>query len=167
MARYRLKCHCQVCGNVWTVYRDDPSKKPNKCPNKACKAVQTQPTFDLDSGRAPGIIGAKTIVKAVDLAAKIAMEDYHLTDLKDNIREGESMVPRIAPKLQQAADTMFGGGPAAKTASNRQQQAFMSKMMRRAVGGAYAASAADVKSILPDNRVAMRRYRTEALTNKN
>ena len=38
------------------------------------------------------------------------MTDYGMSNLKDNVRVGESMAPKLDPRKQAAADGMFGGG---------------------------------------------------------
>ena len=163
VTRYRQKCHCKSCGHVWTRYADAADSKPKKCPNKKCGQLQMSIGFDPTSGRAPGIVGANNSVKAVDMAAQIAMEDYGLTDLKDNVRPGESMAPPLAPVQQQKADSFFSGG---KAGTSKRQQMQTQRLFRRAIGGAFRSAALDVKSVLPDNRVALRKIRTEVLNPK-
>lgn len=104
--------------------------------------------------KAPGIIGRNNSVKAIDMAATIAMEDYKLTDLKDNVREGEIMAPRLAPPLQKAADNFFN--PANNTSLDKKRRAQLQRMGQKAIAGGYRHNAVDVKSVLPDSRVALR-----------
>ena len=115
----------------------------------------------LPSGQAPGIVGANNQVKAIDIAADIAMKDYGLTDLKDNVRQGDTMAPPLPPAQQQMADTMFT--PQKNSAFAGQRQKFLEKLGKRAIAGSFRNYAADVKGILPDKRVALRPYRTEIL----
>jgi hypothetical protein len=54
----------------------------------------------------------------VDQTYQIVSEDYKMTDMRDNVREGETMAPKLAPRLQAMADNMFArpkqrGNPAA------------------------------------------------------
>jgi hypothetical protein len=111
----------------------------------------------IEQQRAPGINGQNAMVSAIDKTAEIVMADHHLTNLKDNIRQGDIMAPALRPDLQKKADGFWGTG----TVKNRRQQAQMQNMMRRAIGGAYRASALDVKSVLPDARVALRKVGVE------
>lgn len=66
--------------------------------------------MDFASNRAPGIIGTNVHVKAIDETAKIVMEDYGHTDMRDDVRPGETMAPKLPPAQQAAADNYFGGG---------------------------------------------------------
>lgn len=109
MAQFRIKEHCTKCGHKWTFtafsYTDDASDVADpECPK--CSNVQTDVGLDVAAGKAPAIGGNKA-VKAMDLAAKITMEDYGLTDLSSDGRPGSTMVPKIRPDLQQSADIMF------------------------------------------------------------
>lgn len=115
----------------------------------------------LKDGKAPAQIGKNNTVKAIDMAAQIAMEDYKLTDLKDNIRVGETMAPRLAPALQKQADTFFSPQENPQLGSRRQKQLKM--LGQRAIAGAFRNMAVDVKGVLPDNRVALHKARTEPL----
>lgn len=104
--------------------------------------------------QAPGIIGRNNTVKAIDMAAQIAMEDYKLTDLKDNVRQGDVMAPRLPVPLQKAADNFFN--PAANTSLDKKRRAQLQRMGQKAIAGGYRHNAVDVKSVLPDSRVALR-----------
>jgi hypothetical protein len=110
----------------------------------------------IEAASPPGIVGAPQ-VKAIDTAARIVMEDHHLTDLKDNVREGDIMAPSLPPAQQKQAD-QFWGGPAksAPTMADRKRQAQMRRIMQGAIAGKYRNAALDVKAVLPDSRVAMR-----------
>ena len=48
--------------------------------------------LDLEQRTAPGIVGANAQVRAIDMTADIVMQDYKMTDLKSNVRDGEAMV---------------------------------------------------------------------------
>lgn len=70
--------------------------------------------------------------KCVDKTADIVMSDYGMTNLKDNVRLGETMAPKLTPKLQSAADNMFAGGHRAPGGINtaRLAKAAMSGALR-------------------------------------
>lgn len=179
MKKFQLVLKCKPCQHRYkrvVVIDDDESIDdiPNPpCPKCAKKAKRTDAAQQatppiphdgmngiIEQQRAPGIGGA-TIVKHIDQAAKIVMEDHHLSDLKDNVREGDTMAPSLPPAQQKLADNFFGPRP--NQTNNKRQQAQMQRLMRRAVGGAYRASALDVKAVLPDNRVALRRVGIEPI----
>jgi hypothetical protein len=113
----------------------------------------------LPTGEAPAQIGKNNTVKAIDMAAEISMKDYGLTDLKDNVRQGEAMAPKLPPVQQRMADTMFNPKQNPAFAGKRQKQ--MELLGKRAIGGAFRNMAVDVRGVLPDNRVALRPYRVE------
>lgn len=48
-------------------------------------------------------------IKAIDITAKTVMEDYKMGDLKDNVRTGDVMAPKLPPAQQAKADNFFGG----------------------------------------------------------
>lgn len=73
------------------------------CPT--CKKAQKVRHAKFD-GTAPAI-GGSLIVRAVDQTAQIVMEDHGMTDLRSDVREGEAMAPKLAPRLQAMADNMF------------------------------------------------------------
>lgn len=115
----------------------------------------------IGEGRAPAQIGKSNTVKAIDLAADIAMKDYGLSDLKDNVRQGESMAPALPPAQQRLADNFFN--PAGNPAFGNRRARQMQMLGKKAIAGAFRSTALDVKAVLPDNRVALRRYGTEAV----
>ena len=110
----------------------------------------------LEEQRAPGLIGASVMVKAVDATAEIVMQDYKLTDLKDNVRAGESIAPKLPPAQQALADGMFGGGTHGlqvkdpQTGQVRSLQAErMNRLGQRAIAGHFRASAVPPNAIIP------------------
>lgn len=48
--------------------------------------------------------------KAIDTTAEVVMQDYKMGDLKDNLRTGDAMAPKLPPAQQAKADAFFGGG---------------------------------------------------------
>lgn len=182
MSKYQLVLRCKACRYKYKrtveLFGDESiDDVPNpSCPKCAKRAMRTDsyetasPPLShdgmngiIESGRAPGIVGDKAIVRAIDKTAEIVMADHKLTDLRTDVREGDTMAPRLPPPQQKLADNFFGPVTKTPTMANKRQQAKMQSMLRRAVGGAYRASAIDVKSVLPDQRVAMRRVGTEQI----
>lgn len=53
--------------------------------------------------------GASSFGKAMDETAKIVMQDYGMTDLRDNQKPGDTMDPRLPSDLAKRADTAWGG----------------------------------------------------------
>ena len=167
----RTANHCDVCGHEWSkVFRAVPKKDP-ACPMPACVAVSTAEAElraaermeqILESRIPPGHIGESKVVKAVDETARIVMEDYQMTDLKDNIRHGEGVAPKLPGQQQTMADNYFGGG-AMQNAGISSKQAQL--LGRRAISGAFRSAALNPASIqLPDvknGQSALRVLRTE------
>ena len=101
----------------------------------------------IESQRAPGHIGANNTVKAVDETARIVMADYHLTDLKDSVRAGESVAPKLPPVQQNQADNFFGGGNLRKRGGLSARQVEL--MGKRAIAGAYRGMAVNPSVSMP------------------
>ena len=117
--RYRFHYRCEVCGHEYSKVAKARPKHDPACPHKGCadRAVIAQQAREienlkrmLESGVPPAQIGHKTITKAIDATASIVMEDYGKTDLRDNLRVGDTMAPKLPAAQQHAADTYFGGG---------------------------------------------------------
>ena len=110
---YIHRFRCSVCGCKFSKKRKTRAGGTPKCPEKSCPshdAERTRPQFDPTAGRAPGKIGGSNVVKAIDATAEMVMEDYGLTDLRTDVREGETMAPKLPPRLQSMADGFFAGG---------------------------------------------------------
>ncbi len=119
--RVRVTYQCAKCRTTFTRVCKALPKIDPPCPNKSCaeageiEALRRQVenlTRMLEEQRPPAQIGANARVKAIDATANIVMEDHKMTDLKDSIREGEIMAPKLPPAAQAAADNYFGGGKA-------------------------------------------------------
>lgn len=117
---YRVKCRCLRCGHI---YYSRPAKAVPKtdppCPKRACKAAiaaeqrakeSAHVEAMIETGETPGHIGFNNKVKAIDQTAEIVMQDYGMTDLKDNTRQGEAMVPNLTPRQQIMNKNFWGGG---------------------------------------------------------
>jgi hypothetical protein len=93
--------------------------------------------MDYSSNRAPAAVGMSNQVKAVDETARITMEDYGLTDLRTDVRQGETAAPKLPGKLQHMADTMFSGGT---NRGGMMRGINTGQLARRAMGGAFSPS---------------------------
>jgi predicted nucleic acid-binding Zn-ribbon protein len=143
--KYKITCKCLRCGHIYkrVVARLTDDNPP--CPKKACKAViaaEERAMMErnirriIEEERGPGHIGANVSVKAIDFTAEVVQKDYGLTNLKDNIREGEAMAPALPPVMQKAADNFFQGSVQnAEGKSRRAKQ--MDLIGRRAIAGAF------------------------------
>jgi len=157
--KYKIRYQCELCNHKYTrTFKAVPIKDP-PCPNKACGAKQEMDSLKkqianlqrmVEEGQGPGQIGNKTVVKAVDETARIVMEDYKMTDLKDNIRHGEAVAPKLPGQQQTLADNYFGGrGLQAAGINSKQADA----LGRRAIAGAFRSAALNPSSIqLPEVR---------------
>jgi len=155
--KYKIRYKCELCDHEYTrTYKAIPINDP-PCPSKACivkqELVAMKKQMDnfqrmLESGQGPGQIGNKIVVKAVDETARIVMEDYQMTDLKDNIRQGEAVAPKLPGQQQTLADNYFGGRSLQAAGINKKQADLLG---RRAISGAFRSAALNPASIqLPD-----------------
>lgn len=159
--RKRIKFQCPVCDHTWTrTFAAEPLEDP-KCPNKYCadrrdlRDLQRQVanlTAMLASGQAPAHIGANPKVKAIDVTAAVVMKDHSLTDLKDGIRQGETMAPPLPPPMQKAADTFFSGGAKALGTQETFAQRRMKALGARAIAGAFRNGSLAPNEVLPKQR---------------
>jgi len=169
--KYKIRYQCELCGHEYSrTYKAVPIKDP-PCPSKACLATQELESLKkqvanlqrmVEEGQGPGQIGNKTVVKAVDETARIVMEDYKMTDLKDNIRQGEAVAPKLPGQQQSMADNYFGGGSLRSAGISAKQADLLG---RRAISGAFRSAALNPSSIqLPEVRngqSALRMMRSE------
>jgi len=147
--RYRVKCRCLRCGHNYSrIYKVVPKIDP-PCPKKACKEAiaaeqQEKETSHveamLETGETPGHIGNNVKVKAVDATAEIVMQDYGMTDLKDNMRAGDAMTPKLTIRQQKMSEGFWGG----KRQSDRRNptyqpgiQAHKKSIVDNAMSGGY------------------------------
>ena len=141
--RYRITCRCDRCGKEYKWVAKAITAKDRPCPRKACKEAAIQERIEreaarmakiIEEQRAPGHIGDNNQVRAIDKTAEIVMADHGMTDLKDNIRPGEAMAPKLPPAMQAASDNFFNANPL-KDRGMGSKQAELIK--RRALAGAY------------------------------
>ena len=159
--RYRHTNECLLCGHVysWITSKCDGKDKP--CPNKVCiearrqadilHAAENMAKIFLEQ-RAPAHIGDNPKVHAVDKTAQIVMEDHHMTDLKDNVREGDTLVPPLpvtgasGMKMSSVAENFFGGAKALQSSGMSRQAQMLGQM---AINGAFADRAANPGRLTP------------------
>ena len=180
--RYRVSYVCAQCGHQWksrplkVIPKDD---RKVACPNPSCIEVTLlrQQNKEIENlkrmlmeQRAPAQVGANNVVRAIDYTANAAMQDYQLTDLKDNIREGESMAPKLPDKQQALADNYFGGSKdvMVKDVMTGQYRpvlaANLTRMGKRAIAGAYRGMAVAPNVVIPEklrHLPPLQRVRTE------
>lgn len=89
---------CKKCSHVFTHYHNHGDEAYPPCP-ECSKAVEWQPGgFN--------ITGVKS--KAVDLAQRVAEQDYGLTDMNDSRREGDTAA-KLTPTQSKMAQGFWGG----------------------------------------------------------
>ena len=163
--RYRASYECPNCGHRWKsrISNSIPVDNP-PCPSVKC-AVSRETTAlaqqvanltrMLQEQRAPAQVGAKPQVRAVDATAEIVMQDNQLTNLRDNIRQGETMAPPLPVPMQRAADNFFRRGQpeqrvlgTSRTLNVRQQNR-LKAMGARAIAGDYRNAAVAPTHVFP------------------
>lgn len=151
--RYLIRARCDMCDQEFSWIAKSPAGKNKPCPNQACKDAlalvdiakrQSNIATMLDERRPPGHIGQSVIVKAADETARIVMEDHGMTDLKDNVRVGESVAPKLPPEQQKAADQFFGGNGMSKRQQNR-----MEALGKRALAGGLRSMSVSPGQLMP------------------
>lgn len=170
--RYKITCRCLRCGNEYSkVMASIPTNDP-PCPRKKCKEAALEEEIEkrarnmakiIEEQHAPGIIGDKPMVGIIDKTANIVMEDHKLTDLKDNIREGEAMIPKLPGQMQQMADGFFGGKAVAERQGMKSRQ--MDLLGRRAIAGAFRGMSVSPGQVIhgTSGEPALRKVRDEKL----
>lgn len=88
----RFTLRCPDCGTTFRLTSHDDTPPPLECPVCAQQAVYEPPK--------PGLLTVKS--KAMDIAQTIAEEDYGLTDIRDNQRQGD--VAAVGPAPMQTAE---------------------------------------------------------------
>jgi hypothetical protein len=131
MTRFQLTIRCTICGTRYKGVVKVPDEAaldllPDPpCPT--CKRKARRKKFDYVSQVAPAVVGSLR-VRAVDQTAEIVMTDHQMTDLRSDVREGETMAPKLPPRLQAMADNMF-----ARPRQQRQQRGGIFDLPPRAV----------------------------------
>ena len=166
-SKKRITFLCAKCGHQWTrTYRAEPKSDP-ACPAKGC--AESQQLADLkrqvenltrmiETQSAPAQIGNNVKVRAVDTTAQIVMEDNKMTDLRDGIRMGETMAPKLPQAAQAAADNFFTAGAKAAAAIgdpakiDTRKQNYIKRLGARAIAGDFRSGALSPNAVLPTQR---------------
>lgn len=153
--RYKISYRCEKCGHEWSRVTAKLGAKDPPCPARDCELKSlverlakenANLTRMLEEARAPATVGGNTVVKAVDETARIVMEDHQMTNLKDNVRAGDIVAPKLPPAQQQAADGYFGGAHIAERTGMGKKQ--MANLGRRAMAGAFKGMAINPQNVL-------------------
>jgi hypothetical protein len=110
VTRFQITIRCTICDHRYKRTMEAPDESALEelpdppCPQ--CKKVAERRVFDYQSGKAPGVIGAP-VTKAIDYAMEGIAQDYGMTDIRDNVKEGESAAPKLPPRQQVMADNFF------------------------------------------------------------
>lgn len=125
MPRYVRKFKCPDCRHVWRAESHFSWPEPD-CPN-----CGFHPDPIVERVCAPAIVGTRS--KAVDQAWSIAQEDFGLTNMRDNTKEGETAIimPPAPPaniiqpnnRVQHSGGFMWGGVPPATVPAKAPTQA--------------------------------------------
>lgn len=94
---------CDTCHSLTKILEEVGDKSLTECPACDASGLKYVGHISRDTSTA-----ARTQNKAIDLTADIVMQDHKLTNLQDSSRVGESMAPKIEPRLQAQADGFFG-----------------------------------------------------------
>jgi DNA-directed RNA polymerase subunit RPC12/RpoP len=96
---------CKDCSAVTKIFEDVGETALSECPACGSKEIQFRGKISHDV-----CTDSKVKTQAIDMTANIVMEDHKLGDLKDNVRMGETMAPKLAPGAQAMADSFASGG---------------------------------------------------------
>lgn len=94
---------CNACHSLTKIHEEVGDKSLTTCPACDADGLRYVGHISRDTSTA-----ARTQNKAIDMTADIVMQDHKLTNLQDSSRVGESMAPKIEPRLQAQADSFFG-----------------------------------------------------------
>ena len=157
--RYRIRYRCARCGKEWSRVTTKVSSKDPPCPKLDCREALIAEAEErgarrmqkmLEERLAPAQVGASNAVKAVDVTAEIVMKDHKMTDLADNLREGDIAAPKLPPQMQAAVDGFFTGDAVRKRSGLSKKS--MDLIGKRALAGAYRNMALNPGNIIPGTR---------------
>ncbi len=97
---------CEDCHSVSKVFEDVGETVLNSCPSCDSSNIKYRGKISHDIP-----MQSHTQNKCVDRTAEIVMTDYGMSNLKDNVRPGESMAPKLGGGAQAVADQMMGMKP--------------------------------------------------------
>ncbi|MGO8705073.1 MAG: hypothetical protein ACLQVA_14775 [Candidatus Brocadiia bacterium] len=140
MSRFLVKLRCTSCAHKFKriMSAEDElhlAELPDPpCPR--CGVIQHKRGMDVGGGKAPAV-GGSLAVRAVDETARIVMEDHGMTDLRSDVREGESMAPKLPPKQQALADNFFAPPKSRRSAAGGIFSLPPAAVLKAAVGGRF------------------------------
>lgn len=155
--RYRIHYECGRCGHEWSRVTTKIDSKDPPCPVKRCREEAFEEEIErraenlarmLAEQRAPAQIGANQTVKAIDTTADIVMTDNHMTNLQDNLREGDMMAPKLPAPMQRVADGYFNGGALSDRYGSRRAKQ-MHRLGQQAIAGSFRNMAVNPGLVLP------------------
>jgi hypothetical protein len=135
---WRLKLRCDDCGHIYRRTVGAEAEPDPPCP--ICARMPRPPIgLDLAAGKAPAVASNPT-VKAMDWTMEAVAQDYGLTDLKTDGRDGATMAPSLPPAQQAMADAMFNPAARAKQmqSANPAVAARLNQIAATAKAGGYA-----------------------------
>lgn len=107
--RFQVRIRCTACGHrykrVLAAEDEEALAEMPDPPCPACKEASKRAAFDFN-GPAPAI-GGNIAVRAMDDTMNMVAQDYGMTDLRTDGREGETMAPKLPPAQQAMADSFF------------------------------------------------------------
>lgn len=99
---------CLSCNKDSRFYKEKEGDQLSHCPRCGSQDVKHMGVVDHT------IIAksSQNMIKALDITAKMAMDQYKMGDinLNSNMKEGDSCAPKLPPRQQAAADAFFNGG---------------------------------------------------------
>lgn len=137
--KIRRRYHCDACNFTWEVRLDNPDEPTPDCP----RCVAAGATGGVAYVPPMPALGT-TKGKAIDLAQRIAEEDYGMTDMNDNQRAGDIAFKGPAPmqtaeaekQLREMMEYQAQMGPAAPlpdgpTAPDGTRQLLVDKQLQK------------------------------------
>ena len=129
---------CGECGCKFDKLHFDRSEPAPECPG--CQAINSRQT-------PAGFSIGGNVSKAVDITQNILETDYKMSNIKDNLREGDIAMPTIGPSLQPVVNNFWKpsgdviararAGAAAAAAEGRNPMTMIQKVAK-ARGGTRA-----------------------------
>jgi hypothetical protein len=175
----RITFQCAKCGHTWIrTLKAEPKKDP-PCPSKRCEEVAERAQLKrenenlrrmLQEQQGPATIGANLRVKAIDETANIVMKDHNMTDLRSDMREGDTMAPKLPQHQQALADAMLakpkkGGVVPVISMDGAQRRTIPADRLQaignRAIRGMYAGNSVKPTAVIPKERPAPVRLTNE------
>jgi glutaredoxin len=119
---FKSSYKCSDCKYQFEKITKNFPKKDPSCPK--CKQVKkvnfkssvSDKTHNLDddsrvqemiAARKPPSSGKSNFTKAMDYTSEMVMQDYQMTNLQDNLREGDSMAGKLSHEMERKVDAVF------------------------------------------------------------